>query len=95
MLPSIGRLVSAAFYKIAEKTAAREQGLRMILNFRVPENSIVFRSFYGQTFALEAFENLNWRKASSGTRLENCPIKVEVRGFGDSVQALITPAQLH
>ena len=80
--------------KVAENAAAREQGLRMIVNFRVPQNSIVFRSFYGQTFASEAFENLNWWKASSGTYLENTSIKVEVRSFGDSIQALITPAQL-
>lgn len=81
--------------KVAENTAARERGLRMIANFRVPENSIVFRSFYGQTLASEAIENLNWWKASSGTRLGNCPIKVEVKSFGDSVQALIAPAKLH
>jgi hypothetical protein len=67
----------------------------MIVNFRVPENSIVFNSFYGQTFASEAVENLNWWKASSGTRLGNCPIKVEVKSFGDSVQALITPVTLY
>lgn len=69
--------------KIAGNVAAREQGLHMIVNFRVPENSIVFRLFYGHTFASEAFENLNWWKASSGTCLKNCSIKVEVRRFGD------------
>jgi hypothetical protein len=81
--------------KVVENTAARERDLRMIANFCVPENSIVFSSFYGQTFASEAIENLNWWKASSGTRLGNCPIKVEVKSFGDSVQALITPVTLH
>lgn len=81
--------------KISENKSARERGLRMILNFRVPENSIVFRSFYGRTFDSEAVENLNWWKASSGTRLEDCSIKVEVKDFADSVQALITPVIPH
>jgi hypothetical protein len=90
-----GALAALRAVKVAENTEARERGLRMIVNFRVPENSIVFRSFYGQTFASEAFENLNWWKASSGTRLENHPVKVEAKSFGDSVQALIAPMTLH
>jgi hypothetical protein len=81
--------------KVAENAAAREQGLRMIANFRVPEDSIVFRSFHAQTLDSEAYENLNWWKASSGTCLEDRIVKIEVKNFGDSVQALITPATLH
>jgi hypothetical protein len=90
-----GALPALRAVKVAENAAARDRGLRMIVNFRVPENSILFRTFYGRTFASEAFENLNWWKASSGTRLENHPVKVEVKCFGDSVQALITPIRLH
>jgi hypothetical protein len=90
-----GALPALRAVKVAENPAARELGLRMIVNFRVPENSIVFRSFYGQTFESEAFENLNWWKASSGTRLDNRLVKVQVKSLGDSVQALITPARLH
>jgi hypothetical protein len=91
----VGAPLALRAVKVAENTAARERGFRMIANFRVPDNSIVFRSFYGRTFDSEAFENLNWWKASSGTRLENRLIKVQVKSFGDSVQALITPARPH
>lgn len=90
-----GSLPDLRAVKIAENTFAREHGLRMIVNFRVPEASIIFRSFYGETTDSESIEDLNWWKASSGTRLANCPIKVEVKRFGDSVQALITPVTLH
>jgi hypothetical protein len=90
-----GALPALRAVKVAENTSARERGLRMIVNFRVPESSIVSRFFYGKTLASDAFENLNWWQASSGTRLGNHPVKVEVKSFGDSVQALITPIRLH
>jgi len=90
----VGALPALRAVKVAENTVARERGMRMIANFRVPQDSIVFRAFCGETLDSVAFENLSWWKASSGTRLRNCPVKVQVKRFGDSIQALITPAPL-
>jgi hypothetical protein len=78
--------------KITENRVAREKGLRMIANFRVPPNSIIFRSFYRGFAGGEAIENLAWWEASGGTRLQDRTIRVQVKNMGDSVQALVTPA---
>jgi hypothetical protein len=78
--------------KIAENRVAREKGLRMIANFRVPPNSIIFRSFYRGFAGGEAIESLAWWEASCGTRLQDRLIRVQVKNMGESVQALVTLA---
>lgn len=87
----LGAPLALRAIKVAENTPAREQDLRMIANFRIPQNSIVYQSFYGKTCRSEAIENLSWWEASDGTRLKDRAIRVEVLNLGDSVQALITP----
>jgi hypothetical protein len=77
--------------KVSENAAARQQGLRMIPNFRVPTKSIIFNSFYRQMDRGDAIENLNWWEASSGTRLQDRQVRVQVKNMGESVQALVTP----
>ena len=77
--------------KVSENEAARQHGLRMITNFRVPTNSIIFGSFFRGFASGEAIENLAWWEASAGTRLQNRPVHVQVKNMGDSVQALVTP----
>jgi len=71
--------------------AARRQGLQMFRNFRVPQASIISRVFMGQTLQGEARENLNWWKASDGTKLPDIPILVRARRVRESVHALIVP----
>jgi hypothetical protein len=78
--------------KVAENGAARQQGLRMIPNFRVPPNSIIFGAFFQGGAGGEAIENLAWWEASSGTRLSDRLVRVQVKNMGDSVQALVTLA---
>jgi len=63
----------------------------MIPNFRVPTKSIIFNSFYRQMDRGDAIENLNWWEASSGTRLQDRQVRVQVKNMGESVQALVTP----
>jgi hypothetical protein len=76
--------------KISENGPARQQGLRMIANFRVPPNSIIFGSFFRGFGGGEAIENLAWWKASGGTQLQDRLVRVQVKNMGDSVQALVT-----
>jgi hypothetical protein len=78
--------------KVSENEAARQKGLRMIVNFRVPPNSIIFESFYRGFAGGEAVENLAWWKASGGTQLQDRLVLVQVKNMGDSVQALVTLA---
>jgi hypothetical protein len=77
--------------KVSENGPARHQGLRMIANFRVPPNSIIFGSFFRGAGG-EAIENLAWWQASCGTRLSDRLVRVQVKNMGDSVQALVTLA---
>jgi hypothetical protein len=77
--------------KVSENGAARQQGLRMIANFRVPPNSIIFGAFFKGAGG-EAIENLAWWQASCGTRLSDCLVRVQVKNMGDCVQALVTLA---
>ena len=78
--------------KVSENGAARQQGLRMIANFRVPPNSIIFESFFQRVAGREAIENLAWWQASGGTRLSDRRVRVQVKNMGDCVQALVTLA---
>jgi len=68
--------------------AARETGIYLPQNWKVPAESVVAAVFeFGGS--ARAQENLNWWRTSSGARLPNCPVTVEARRVGDSVIALL------
>jgi len=68
--------------------AAREMGIYLPKNWKVPERSVIARVFETGCSA-RAQENLNWWRTSSGGQLPNCPITVEARRVGDAVVALL------
>lgn len=69
--------------------AAVEAGLRMPRNWRVPENSVIYRVFH-ESQDDSAEEDLSWWETSSGTRLPRMQVKVQARRTLNAVQALIT-----
>jgi hypothetical protein len=70
--------------------AARDIGIYLPKNWKVPAESVIARVFESGGSA-QAQENLSWWRTSSGTRLPDCPISVEARRVGDSVIALLVP----
>ena len=70
---------------------ARKTGMRIIPNFRVPSNSVIYRVFHeGLTYA-ESREDLSTWRSSSGACWSGGAVLVKAKRFGDSVQALIIP----
>src|SRR5713226_4997198 len=73
---------------VTTNQAAREIGIYLPKNWKVPGESVVASVFeFGGS--AHARENLGWWCTSSGTRLPNCPVMVEARRVGDSVIALL------
>lgn len=70
--------------------AAREEGIQLHKQWRVPKESIIARVFASGEYA-EATEDLSWWTASSGSRLDNCPVLVKARKSWEAVEALIIP----
>lgn len=70
--------------------AAREAGIRLHKNWRVPEQSIVSRVF-NEGGRSRSTEDLSWWVTSSGSRLDPCPVAVEAKKSRDSVRALLIP----
>jgi hypothetical protein len=68
--------------------AARDIGIYLPKNWKVPAESVIATVFETGGSA-QSRENLGWWRTSSGTRLPNCPVKVEARRVGDSVIALL------
>lgn len=64
---------------VTPNDAARETGLRIFENMRIPEISIIHRAFKENLDNAEAEEDLSWWEASDGTRLEKRPVKVRVK----------------
>lgn len=75
---------------VAPNEKAREKGFIIHENMRVPERSVISRLFADESLCNEADENLNWWEASNGTRLMACPVRVNVRRYSQSVEALIS-----
>lgn len=71
--------------------AARRAGIRVIPNFRVPSNSVIYRVFHEELGYAESPEDLSAWKSSSGACWSGGPVLVKAKQFGDSVQALIIP----
>jgi hypothetical protein len=71
--------------------AAKEIGLVVIPNFRVPESSVIARVHHAKLTAGEAHENLSAWESSSGTSLADINVRVQARRVGETVHAFITP----
>jgi hypothetical protein len=70
--------------------AAREEGIQLHKQWRVPKESVITRVFASGDYA-EATEDLSWWITSSGSRLDNCPVLVKARKGWEAVEALIIP----
>jgi hypothetical protein len=71
--------------------AARLQGIQFHKNFRVPEQSVIYKIFAGSLAEGVASEDLSWWESSDGTRLEDRQVDVLARRAGDTVYALLIP----
>jgi hypothetical protein len=76
---------------VAPNEKAREKGLIIYENMRVPEVSVISRVFAGESLRDEADEDLAWWEASSGARLSACPVRVKAKRIAQSVEAVISP----
>lgn len=70
---------------------AREQGLLIHKNMRVPLRSVVHRVFIGESPHEDAVEDLSWWETSRGLSLEQRQVRVQARWYLGGVDALITP----
>ena len=60
-------------------------------NFRVPEQSVIYKIFTESLAEGVASEDLAWWESSDGTRLEDRQVNVLARRAGDTVYALVIP----
>jgi hypothetical protein len=72
---------------------ARERGLYIPKNFRVPQTSIINEAFVGGRDHCSDQECLSLWESSDGKRLNRMPIRIEVRKHFESVLALISAAE--
>lgn len=86
--PKINRVLRAVHVTVNH--AARDRGIVMYKNWRVPADSIIRHSFE-QKHDGEALEDLNWWKTSTGERLPDCPVRVFVQPSINGVSALLVP----
>jgi len=70
---------------------ARDCGITMIPNFRVPRTSIIYRVFHEQLGYAEQTENLNIWSSSNGTTLADRLVLIKAKQIGESVHALVIP----
>lgn len=71
--------------------AARAESLLIYRNMRVPDSSVIYKLFYGDTDYAEANENLSWWQTSTGKKLPDINVRVKAKRFRDSVYAFIIP----
>jgi hypothetical protein len=76
--------------KVTFSNSARETGLTIHKNMRVPEQSVISRVFHEDTPYEEAYENLSWWE-SKGRHQPDCPVLVKARRSWNTVEALIIP----
>ena len=72
--------------------AARELGLQLHKNFRVPERSVIHQVFAESLSGGTANENLGWWESSDGTRLEKQELMVSAKRIGSTIYALLIPS---
>lgn len=68
--------------------AARDFGVYLPKNWRVPAQSVIASVFHLGGSA-RASENLSWWRTSSGAKLPHCAVIVEARRIGESIIALL------
>lgn len=73
--------------------SAKECGLMLIPNSRVPRTSIIYRVFHESLGRGEAVENLNQWSSSDGTTLQDQLVLVKAKEVGDAVHGLIIPVK--
>lgn len=78
--------------KVTPNTSANDMGLRIHTNMRVPESSVIYSVFNGESAYAEADENLSLWETSSGQCLSDCNVKVMAKWHGDGVYAIISPS---
>lgn len=71
--------------------AARQLGLIVIPNFRVPNESVIHRVFYDDLPHAEAEENLALWRSSDGTHLADRQVRIKAKRLSGSIHALILP----
>ncbi len=78
---------------VAVNDRAREMGMVIYENMRIPELSVIHQVFtVGNNYA-EAEEDLGWWETSDRTILPKRPVRVKTRASWDSVDALIIPIE--
>ena len=77
--------------RVTRSDAAREVRFVVYPKWRVPEQSVIHKVYFGDTIYAEAMENLDWWEASSGSRLDSQPVLIRARRVMDCVDALIVP----
>ncbi len=71
--------------------AARQHGIQLHKNFRVPERSVIHSVFTESLAEGTGVEDLCWWESSDGTRLEKREIRVSAKRIGDTIHALLIP----
>jgi hypothetical protein len=77
--------------KLQVNEFAKESGLTIFPNMRVPTSSVIYKVFSEQTSKAEAVEDLAWWSTSDGKALSPRRVRVRARRSGVGVQALIFP----
>jgi hypothetical protein len=77
---------------VRASAAAKQAGLMIPWNYRIPTNSLISQAFHDALARLHdhADERLGGWRSSDGSRLPDLPVHVEVRKYSDYVVALIT-----
>lgn len=80
--------------KVTTNDAARNAGILVFPNIRVPPASVIYRVFSDGLVESEAVENLEWWTTSSGQKLASLSVRVKARRCWEGVEALIVPVSL-
>jgi len=78
--------------RVTVNRAARESGIILHRNWRIPENSAICQAHRLRIYR-EQRENLSWWRTSDGGQLEECAVLVKAKPTPDGVVALIIPIQ--
>jgi hypothetical protein len=77
--------------KISVNDDAKQMGVRLFQNVRVPPNSVISTVFRNGETHLKHIEDLSWWEASGGFKHPPMKVCVEALKYRDSVLALIVP----
>jgi hypothetical protein len=77
--------------KSSPNEAAREAGLIIFPNMRVPDDSVIAGVFKAGTGGCVQIEDLDSWASSDGTTLDSCRVRIEARWARDGVDALVAP----